>query len=142
MTEILCLVRGGEAGRNTQEQAIVYARQTGKRLVFLHIINPSGYKLENEDLLEPVLQEQTWLARVSLSQARQRAERRGMKAEVAIRTGVFVETVQKYIREASVERVYLGMPRHDGDDYDARLERIRNFADQLSRDLGVEVAIV
>jgi hypothetical protein len=138
----VCLVRGGEAGRNTQEQAIEYARGTGKKLVFLHIINPAGLVLENEKMLEPVLQEQTWLARVSLSQARQRAERRGMKADMAIRKGAFVETVEAYVEEKSVERVYLGMPRKEGPDYEMRLERVNSFADRLKKNLNVEVIVI
>jgi hypothetical protein len=142
VSEIVCLVRGGEAGRNTQEQAIEYARGTGKKLVFLHIINPAGLVLDNEKMLEPVLQEQTWLARVSLSQARQRAERRGMKADMTIRKGAFVETVEAYVEEKSVERVYLGMPRKEGPDYEMRLERVHSFARRLEENLNVEVAIV
>ena len=31
--KIVCMVRGGEAGRSTQEAAIAFAEQTGKTLV-------------------------------------------------------------------------------------------------------------
>ena len=140
--QVVCLVRGGEAGRFTQEQAIDYARQTGRKIVFLHIITPGGFQLENEDLLEPVLKEQTWLARVNLGQARQRAERRGMKGETAIRMGPFVETVLTYVQEQPVDRVYLGKPRQDTEDYEQRLARINAFIKRLADEGSVEAVVV
>ena len=140
--QVLCLVRGGEAGRSTQEQAILFSRQSGMLLVFLHVISPASYQTDNQALLDSVLVELTWLARVNLSLARQRAERGGTKAEMEIRTGPFVDTVQAYLREEPVERVFMGKPREDQADYELRLANVESIVKRLSEVSKAEIILV
>jgi hypothetical protein len=45
------MVRGGEAGRRVQRQAIAYAQKTGLPLFFLHIIYLRGLSLKDEAML-------------------------------------------------------------------------------------------
>ncbi len=140
-TQVVCLVRGGEAGRETQQQAISYAKKAGKELVFLHIINLADFEIENKDLQDSVRTELTWLAHINLSQARQRAERHGLKANIAIRHGSFFDTVTNYVRENPVNRLYVGLPRQNREDNEKRLNRVQSFASRLTEITGVEVVI-
>ena len=111
--KIACMVRGGEAGRLTQEAAIAFAKQTGKQLVFLHIIYPERLTLVNKELAQPALVELTWLGRLNLSMARQRAETENVKPELVILNGPIMDTVLAYLTENQVERLFLGLPRED-----------------------------
>ncbi len=140
-SQVVCLVRSGEAGRETQQQAIHYAKTAGKELVFLHIIDLASYEIENEELRDSVHQELTWLARINLSQARQRAQRHGLKANIAIRNGTFFQTVTEYVRENPVNRLFIGLPRESQDEGKQRLERVQAFARRFTETTGVEVVI-
>ena len=140
--QIVCMVRSGEAGRTTQDQAIAYTRQSGRQLVFLHIIHPENIAQKMPELLASLREELTWFARVTLNQAKMRAERRGVKAETAIRTGPFYETVLAYTQAHPTDRLYLGKPREETVDYEQRLAQIQAFAERLKQSANIEVMLV
>jgi hypothetical protein len=138
---VICMVRGGEAGRIVQEQAIQYAQQAKLPLVFLNIIDLSGLPLKNEGQSVPARAELTWLARVHLSQARMRAKSAGLKPETAIRYGPVLETTVGFLQESPTDRLFIGAPHPDDPQYAQRSERVREFASQLTQATGVEVVI-
>ena len=140
--QVLCMVRSGIPGRATQDQAITYTRQTGKQLVFLHIIHPEALCQDTPELLGALREELTWLAHVTLNQARQRAGRRDVKAEVAIRTGTFYETVMAYVQAHPVDRLFVGRPRENDADYEQRLVQVQSFTERLKQETGIEVVQV
>ena len=140
--KVVCMVRGGEAGRSTQEQAIAYAKKAERQLVFLQIINIDRLSLNGEEKILPTLTELTWLARINLSLARQRAARHGVKAEAAIKIGPIFESVVAYLKENQVERLFLGLPREDHEDYHFRLEQVNEFAGRISQATKVTVELV
>jgi nucleotide-binding universal stress UspA family protein len=140
--QIVCMVRSGIPGRATQDQAIAHSRETGKQLVFLHINHTEAFSQERPELKQAFQEELTWLARITLNQARQRAERRGVKAEVALRNGTFFETVLAYVKAHPTDRLYVGRPREDIDHYAERLSMVQSFAERLMQEVKLEVILV
>jgi hypothetical protein len=138
---VLCMVRGGEAGRRVQRQAIAYAQKAGLPLVFLHIIFLRGFAQEEILDLEPAQEELTWLARVTLSLARRRARAAGLQADTAIRIGPILETTIAFVKESPVDRIFIGSPAPDSPDYAGNIQRLREFAGQISEATGVQVII-
>lgn len=140
-SRVVCMVRGGEAGRRVQRQAINYAQKHGLPLVFLHIIYFRGLSVKEEALFESARMEMTWMARVTLNLARTRARRQGIQAEVAIRNGPILETTIKFLKEGPVDRIFIGSPVKDTPDFQENNSRLREFATQISELTGVQVSI-
>ena len=141
-SRIVCMVRGGEAGRQVQRQAIAYAQKTGLPLVFLHIINLRGLAQEEVLDLAPALEELTWLARVTLSLARRRAHAAGLQADTAIRIGPFLDATVAFLKEGPVDHLFLGSPSLGISPIEGNTQRVREFAEQISKATGVPVMVV
>lgn len=140
-SRVVCMVRGGEAGRRVQRQAITYAQKHNSPLVFLHIIYLRGFSDRDKALSDPVRKELTWLARVTLNLARSRARSAGIQADIAIRYGPFLDTTIAYLKEGPVDRIFLGSPVEDSPAYMENLSRLREIAAQISEAAGVQVTI-
>lgn len=140
-SRVVCMVRGGEAGRKVQRQAINYALNKNFPLVFLHIIYLGGLSDKEEALLESARMEMTWLARVTLNLARTRASRAGIQAEIAIRNGPILETTIAFLRESPVDRIFIGSPDEGAPGYLENSARLREFATRISEATGVPVSI-
>jgi len=140
-SRVVCMVRGGEAGRRVQRQAISYSQNTGLPLVFLHIMYLRGLSLKNEALLDSARREMTWLARVTLNLARARARNAGLKADIIIRQGPILETTITFLQEGPVERIFIGSPSAENPDYQEKLIRVQQFAQQITAATGVQVIV-
>jgi len=140
--KIVCMVRGGEAGRKVQEHAIAYAHQNKKTIVFVHIVDAETLAYGNETLFSAARDELTWLGRVTLSMARRRAEQAGIQVEVAILYGTLFEAITAYLSQNTAEMVFIGSPHAGSDDYEQRLVRVRQFSDKLSQFIGLPVEMV
>jgi nucleotide-binding universal stress UspA family protein len=142
--KVMCLVRGGEAGRKVQEKAIAYARNNQKELVFLHVVDASRVSDEEEleEVQTAVKEELIWLAHVTLSMARRRATGQGVNAKIDIITGSFFDTVLKYATQPQIEVVFMGSPHSGTPDYDERLKRVKKFAQRLQEAANVEVVVI
>jgi hypothetical protein len=142
--KVMCLVRGGEAGRKVQEKAIAYARSNQKELVFLHVVDASRVSDEDEleELKSAVEDELIWLAHVTLSMARRRATAQSVSSKIDIITGPFFDTVLNYATQPQIEVVFMGSPHSGAPDYDERLKRVKKFAERLQQAANVEVVVV
>lgn len=141
-SKIVCMVRGGEAGRKVQEFAIDYARQNKKTIVFVHIVDIQTIASDVESLKSAAREELTWLGRVTLSMARRRAEQAGIQVEVAILYGSIFEAICAYLAENPAEHVFLGSPHPGSENYSQRLERVQGFAERLRQASGIDVQMV
>lgn len=139
--EVICMVRGGEASRIVQEQAIAFARKKNKKLVFLHIIDLDSLSLDNEILLEAARMEVTWLARVNLILAYRRAKSAGIEAEMTIRFGPIFKSVIEFLQERNAYCLFLGTPRRGVRDYEERIGKVQHFAEQIQNVTGISVCI-
>jgi nucleotide-binding universal stress UspA family protein len=139
---VLCLVRGGEAGRKVQERAIAYARSQQKELTFLHVVDIRRIPTELEELQPAIRDEMFWLAHVTLSIARRRAASQGVNAKIDIISGSFFEAVLEYASDPQIEIVFMGSPHLGTPDYDERIKKVQRFAERLHQAANVEVVIV
>ena len=139
---IVCMVRGGEAGRKVQEHAIAFAHQNKKTIIFVHIVDAQTIALGNQNLIAAAREELTWLGRVTLSMARRRAEQAGIQVEVAILYGSIFEATSAYLSQNMAEKIFIGSPHPGTDDYESRLEQVHLFSERLSQSCGVPVQIV
>src|SRR5690606_34172226 len=120
MGTIVCATRGGEGSRAVQLKAIEIARTQKLALVFLYVVDQAQV-MEHDDVLDGAIHaELHWLARVSLNIAQQRAERAGLRAEVAIRDGAVKDEIEAFLQQNEVSLLLLGASRgtspHFGDD--------------------------
>lgn len=140
MAAIVCATRGGEGSRAVQLKAIEMARTQDRRLVFLYIVDQAQVLAQDEVLKDALQAELHWLARVALNIARQRAERAGISAEVAIRDGKVKDEIEAFLRQNEVAMLLLGASRgtspHFGDD------AVERFAHAIEQDTGVTVTVV
>lgn len=139
--KIVCMTRGGEAGRVAQDQAIANARQSGKEMIFLYVMDMRTLILSNKAYISSAKREMTWLARFNLSLAAKRAFSAGVQAKTVVREGPILETVQTVMAELQAERLYIGAPYRQLPDYETRMESVRKFARQIEWLTGVEVVV-
>ena len=64
-----------------------------------------------------------------------------IQIETAIRFGPIIETTVAFLQESPVERLFLGSPYSNTPDYEDKLRRVREFAEQVSEATGVQVMI-
>lgn len=140
MGVIVCATRGGEGSRAVQLKAIEKAKRHDHRLVFLFVVNEQAVGEFDDKLSGAVNTEFHWLGKVLLSIARQRAERAGIGADVAIREGNVRQEIEDFLRETGAELLMLGAPRGIspifGDD------AIEHFAQTIEQDTDVTVELV
>lgn len=137
---IVCATRGGEGSRAAQLRAVNIARESGKQLVFLYIVDTRTVGEIDEKLDAAVKAEFHWLGEALLRVALQRADRAGLKADFAMREGPFKEELERYLLESEADLLLLGAPRNTsaifGDD------AIEQFARAIQEDTGVRVDVV
>ena len=83
MGKILCPTRGGEASYRTQDAAIVLAKEQGKQLVFLYVVD-THFLDRTERAVRPdvVMEEMTRMGEFLLIMAQERAQAHGIQAEL------------------------------------------------------------
>jgi nucleotide-binding universal stress UspA family protein len=138
---IVCATRGGASSRAVQKRAITIARDQGKRLVFLYVIDPPAIHEQEPRLVAAVKAELAWIGRTLLNIASARAEAEEVAAEITIQEGQVRDEICTFLRQQSAELLLMGAPRGTsatiiGDD------AIEQFAAQIERETGVPVEIV
>lgn len=142
MGPIVCATRGGEASRRTQERAIALAKERGAELIFLCVFDPGLAGEHNEALAAALKDERRWLGRAVLGIARSRARNQGLHAEAVVLYGPVLETIVSYLRRVEAATLVLGRPKVDSALTAFRPDNVRSFAEQVSKDTGVEVVVV
>jgi nucleotide-binding universal stress UspA family protein len=137
---VVCATRGGEGSRAAQEEAIRYAQENQKDLVFIYVVDFKSLVEFDDTLLSAVRQELTWLGQSLLRIARNRAENAGVTAEIIISEGDVRLAIEKYLMESEADILFLGAPRGTtanvfGDD------AIEQFAQRIQEDTGVKAEI-
>lgn len=140
MSVIVCATRGGEGSRAVQLRAVEKASSEDHKLIFLYVVDVQVVGEFDENLQKAVSAEFHWLGQSLLHIARQRAERAGINAEIAIRDGAVKEEIERFLRESGASLLMLGTPRGTspafGDD------TIEQFAKAIEEDVGVPVELV
>ena len=142
MRPIVCATRGGEAGRRTQEWAIARAKEQGVDLIFLCVFDPGFAGSSNESLRDAVVKEQRWLGRAVLGIALARAQKEGVGAGTEVRCGPVLETIEEFLRQVDAAALVIGEPKVSSALAAFGPGRVRDFAERVERDTGVEVIVV
>jgi hypothetical protein len=133
MGAIVCATGNGIASRSVQSAAVDLAQRQGKRLVFLHVVDVSRLGEIEEGLVPSAERELAWLGQATLRLAQERARRRDVDADIAIRFGRVQPALERFIEEERAEVLLLGQPTDN-----ALLE----FARTIEADTGVPVQLV
>ena len=141
MGKILCPTRGGEASTRTQDAAIVLAREQGKQLVFLYVVD-THFLDRTERAVRPdvVMGEMTRMGEFLLAMAQERAQAHGIQAEARIRHGELREELKAAVREEEADTVILGQPV--GDESAFRLKGLKALAAEIEEETGAETRIL
>jgi nucleotide-binding universal stress UspA family protein len=133
MGVIICATGNGDASRHVQNAAVELARQQHKRLVFFHVIDVSRLGELEPGLVPAAERELAWLGQASLRLAQERAHRRGVHADIAIRRGRVRPALEQFMREQDTDLLMLGQPTDDA---------LIQFASLIEADTGVPVQLV
>jgi nucleotide-binding universal stress UspA family protein len=141
MGKILCPTRGGEASYRTQDAAIVLAKEQGKQLVFLYVVD-THFLDRTERAVRPdvVMEEMTRMGEFLLTMAQERAQAHGIQAEVHIRHGELREELRAAVHEEGADTVILGRPV--GDESAFRLKGLEALAAEIEEETGAETRIL
>ena len=139
MGKILCATRGGEASYRTQDAAIELAKERGDTLLFLYVVDLHFLdKIAGAGVVDTE-QELTKMGRFLLLIAKERATRRDVEAETAIREGRLREELKNAAREEQASLVVLGRPAEESV---FELADLQAFAAEIESETGVETCIV
>lgn len=133
MGAIVCATGNGNASRAVQTAAVDLARREGKKLIFLHVIDVTRLGELEEGLIVPAQRELAWLGQATLRLAQERARRRGVQSEIAIRYGDVQSALEQFILEHHADLLMLGQPTDDA---------LQAFARTIEIDTGVPVRLV
>ncbi len=140
--KIVCMIRGDESGRAVQDCAIDLVKGIGGELTFLHVIDVSILSLENEQLEAPAREELTWLGRVTIKLATERAQAAGVHARGEIRYGPVRDVIRTYVNNNPTDQLLLGATIPTMPDYEERLAGLKEFAHQLQAEIGMLVDVI
>ena len=140
MNSIVCATRAGEGSRAVQQAAITLAKQTGRQLVFLYIIESRVYEALEEPMRPIVRAELYWLAKTLLRIAGNRAKEADLQPSLIIREGNVRDEISEVVKNVGASCLLLGAPRHRkantfGED------AIIDFAKSIQQATGVNVQI-
>lgn len=141
MSLIVCATRGGEGSRAVQQKALDVALAEQANIVFLYIIDVARWTDVEEGLEGAAKDEAYWLGKTLLYLAKLRAEAVGISAEIEIREGDMLTTIQNYVRDRQASHLLLGAPRGTtanvfGDD------AIEQFAGTIAQETGIPAEVV
>ena len=139
MTTILCPTRGGRASIPNQERAIAIAKERAGEVLFLYVSNVHFLNRLASPVLVDVQEELDELGEFMLTMAQERAQKAGVRARTAIRSGIFRTALRELIQEQDIAAVVLGTPAEAGGittpDYRADL------IDWILTETGVDVIV-
>jgi len=136
------MIRGGESGRAVQDYAIDLVKETRGELTFLHVIDVSILSLENEQLEASAREELTWMGRVTINLATERAQAAGVHVMGEIRYGPLQDVIRTYVKINPTDQLLLGATIPSMPDYEERLTSLKEFAHQLQAEIGILVDVI
>lgn len=105
---------GSESCRRAEKKGIELAKKEGAKLTFLYIVDTSFLsgiprRVHGVNGAEKELKR---IGRIILERALERAVKKGVKAETAIRTGSVMEELQRFLRESKADLLLIGKEKH------------------------------
>jgi len=140
MTTILCPTRGGKESQPNQDFAIQLALNRGSDLLFLYVTDIRFISRAGPPIVVDIEEELAEVGDFLLSMAKERAEKAGVHARSAIRSGIFSKVLREVIIEHEISTVILGSS-HEQTGI-VTYERLQTLSDELSEELSVEFIVV
>ena len=140
MTTILCSTRGGKESHPNQDFAIRLAQERGADLLFLYVSDIRFISRAGPAIVVDIEEELSEVGDFLLAMAQERAEKSGVHASVAVRSGVFSKVLREVIIENEIKTVVLG-----GSLAETGIiphERLQEMSRKLGKELGVEFIVV
>ncbi len=140
MGTILCTTRGGPDSYPNQDQAIQMAKERQEELIFLYVVDVHFLNHVSSPVLvdmETTLQE---MGEFLMTMAKERAKKSGIQARSLVRSGSIRKALEEAVREHQVTTVTLGSPQQETGITTSKV--LRDLADWLQNDLGVEVVLI
>ena len=140
MTTMLCPTRGGKESQPNQDFAIQYAKQHDADLLFLYVSDLRLISRAGPPIVVDIEEELSEVGDFMLTMAQERAEKAGVTAGTAVRSGVFSDVLREIIRENKIHTVILG-ESHEKTGV-ATSEYLQHLSEDLGRELNVEFIVV
>jgi nucleotide-binding universal stress UspA family protein len=141
MGKILCATRGGEKSYRTQDAAIGLALERGDELIFLYVVDVEFLRKTRRAVRPDVVTaEMSRMGNFLLGMARERAEKKGVEAEVVLRHGRLREQLKAAVGEEGATVVVLGKPA--GAKSVFALKSLQAFATELEAETEARVYIL
>ena len=140
MTTILCPTRGGKESQPNQDYAIQLAMQRGADLLFLYVSDISIISRSGAPMIVDIEEEMAEMGDFLVSMAQERAEKAGIHAKTAVRSGIFSNVLREVILANEVSAVVLGGSHEETGT--VTHERLQNLSDELGKELSVEFIVV
>ena len=102
MTTMLCPTRGGKESQPNQDFAIQYAKQHDADLLFLYVSDLRLISRAGPPIVVDIEEELSEVGDFMLTMAQERAEKAGVTAGTAVRSGVFSDVLREIIRENKI----------------------------------------
>lgn len=133
MGVIVCATGNGTASRLVQNHAVEVARQQKKKLIFLHVVDTSRLGSLDPGIIPAAERELAWFGQAVLRLAQERAQRWGVDAEIAVRTGRVQPALEQFIQEQQADLLMMGQPTD---------RALLDFAQSVEAHTGVPVQLV
>ena len=140
MGVILCATRGGEASFQTQNAAIVLAKERGDKLTFLYVVDLNFLDKTAAPIVVDVENEISQMGKFLLIVAKERAMEQGVEAEILSRKGNVREEIKKAAVDIGASMIVLGRPAGEASTF--QMADLKAFARTIEVETGVETRII
>ena len=140
MKTILCPTRGGSESHPNQDFAISLAKERGADLLFLYVSDIRFISRAGPPIVVDIEGELAEVGDFMLSMAQERAEKKGVTADTAVRSGVFTDVLREIIVERQVATVILGSASNEAGLVSEK--HLAEMSTELGQELGVEFFVV
>lgn len=113
MATILYPTRGGPSSYPNQDLAISLARERDATLIFLYVSDVRFLDRVASPVLVDVEAELDELGEFMLTMAKDKAQRAGVTAKIAVRRGIFRDALKEMIAKHKIDTVIVGSSEED-----------------------------
>jgi nucleotide-binding universal stress UspA family protein len=140
MRAIVCAIRGGPYSQSTIDKAISFARETGRPLYFLYIVNLDFLAHTTSTRTHTITHEMEQMGEFILLAAQNQAADRGVVAEGRVRHGSVGAEIIALCNELNAGIIVMGRPQRGEEEGDVFTHaRLNSFADLVKKQTGAEV---
>lgn len=142
MSGIVCAIRGGPESQATIDRAIEVARESGRSLFFLYVVNLDFLAHTSSSRTRTISEQMEKMGEFILLAAQARASQQGVPAEGVIRHGNVREEIAGLCHEIIADCLVLGRPQAEREANVFTEEQLGCFVQQTEEETGAQVVMV